>query len=106
VRKTYNKLVRDRIPEIIREAGGTCEVSVMGDPQYRAALLAKLVEEAQEAASAGPDDMVTELADLLEVIEATISAHGLSPEVVENERLRRRVERGGFEHRLRLLWTE
>jgi predicted house-cleaning noncanonical NTP pyrophosphatase (MazG superfamily) len=78
----------------------------MVDDEYRAALLAKLVEEAQEAANAGPRELITELADLLEVIEATISAHGLSREAVESERRRRRLERGGFEERIRFLWTE
>ena len=106
MRKTYDKLVRDRIPEIIRADGGTCETAILVDDEYRAALLAKLVEEAQEAATAAHGELITELADLLEVIEATISAHGLSREAVEDERRRRRVERGGFKRRLRLLWTE
>src|SRR5437879_587702 len=99
MRKTYDKLVRDRIPEIIRKAGGACQTTTMVDEEYRAALLAKLVEEAQEAAGAGADELITELADLLEVTEATISAHGLSREAVEGERQRRRLERGGFEER-------
>jgi predicted house-cleaning noncanonical NTP pyrophosphatase (MazG superfamily) len=106
VRQTYDKLVRDRIPEIIRASGRTCETTRLVDEEYQTALLAKLVEEAREAASAGPGELVTELADLLEVVEATISAHGLSREAVEEERRKRRLERGGFERRLRLLWTE
>lgn len=65
--------------------------------------LAKLVEEAQKAANAGPGELVTELADLLEVVDATISAHGLLPDDVEEERLRRRSERERFEAQIRLL---
>ena len=72
MRKTYDKLVRDRIPEIIRNTGANCETTIMVDDDDRAALLAKLVEEAQEAANSGPCELVTELADLLEVIDATI----------------------------------
>jgi predicted house-cleaning noncanonical NTP pyrophosphatase (MazG superfamily) len=106
VRKTYDKLVRDRIPEIIGADGGRCETTIMDDEEYRAALLTKLMEEAKEAASAGTDELVTELADLLEVIESTIAAHGLSRRDVEEERQRRRRERGSFEQRLRLLWAE
>jgi predicted house-cleaning noncanonical NTP pyrophosphatase (MazG superfamily) len=106
VRQTYDKLVRDRIPEIIRASGRKCETTRLADDEYRVALVAKLVEEAQEAASAGPGELITELADLLEVVEATISAHGLSRQEVDEERRKRRLERGGFEQRLRLLWTE
>ena len=35
----YNKLVRDRIPEIIRESGRNCEIEIMDDAEYRQALL-------------------------------------------------------------------
>lgn len=106
MRKSYDKLVRDRIPAIIRDDARACETTIMADDEYRAALLAKLVEEAQEAASTGTEELITELADLLEVIEATIIAHGLSRSAVEEEQQRRRLERGGFEKRIRLLWTE
>jgi predicted house-cleaning noncanonical NTP pyrophosphatase (MazG superfamily) len=106
MRKTFDKLVRDRIPEIICLSGKTCETSILSEDAYRAALLAKLVEEANEAALAGSEDLVTELADLLEVIESTIRAFGIAREAVEREQRQRRAERGGFDSRQRLLWTE
>ena len=45
-RKTYNKLVRDRIPEIIAADGRQCSTEIMSDDAHRCALLAKLIEEA------------------------------------------------------------
>jgi predicted house-cleaning noncanonical NTP pyrophosphatase (MazG superfamily) len=102
----YDKLVRDRIPDMIRKSGKKCETAVFTESEYRGALLAKLVEEAQEAAQAAPAELATELADLLEVFDATIDAHGLSRAAIEQERSRRRLERGGFEARFRLLWTD
>jgi predicted house-cleaning noncanonical NTP pyrophosphatase (MazG superfamily) len=107
VRRTYNKLIRDRIPEIIQDAGGTCETIILSeDEEYRAALLAKLVEESNEAAQAPGHELISELADLQEVLDATISAHGLSSAAVRLEQERRRLERGGFELRLKLVWSE
>jgi predicted house-cleaning noncanonical NTP pyrophosphatase (MazG superfamily) len=71
-----------------------------------AALRDKLVEEATEAANASDADLATELADLQEVIDALIAACGLSHEAVRTRQQERRVDRGGFADRVRLLWTE
>jgi predicted house-cleaning noncanonical NTP pyrophosphatase (MazG superfamily) len=76
MRLPHNKLVRDDIPEIIRGSGKQCKVEVMPPEEYCQALLAKLVEEvkeAQEAANAQEatsEQLLMELADLQEVMEA------------------------------------
>jgi predicted house-cleaning noncanonical NTP pyrophosphatase (MazG superfamily) len=101
----YNKLIRDRIPEIIRAAGKQCETDMMTDEEYIQALRSKLVEEAQEVEQAAPNDLLTELADLQEVIAALMAVYGISPEQVSTVQCSRRVERGGFEQRLKLLWS-
>ncbi|MBN2147987.1 MAG: nucleoside triphosphate pyrophosphohydrolase [Anaerolineales bacterium] len=101
----YNKLIRDRIPEIIHAAGKECETEVMAEAEYTQALRDKLVEEALEAQKASPADLATELADLYEVMDALMAAHGLSPEQVRQLQAARREERGGFEKRLRLVWS-
>ncbi len=106
VRTYHDKLVRDAIPEIIRAAGGSCVTATMDEPEYRRALRDKLVEEAREAAAAHPRDLVAELADLCEVIDAVLDSHGIDCEALRAEQARRRAERGGFTQRLRLLWTE
>jgi predicted house-cleaning noncanonical NTP pyrophosphatase (MazG superfamily) len=106
MRKEYNKLVRDRIPEIIRESGRKYAVEVMPDEEYRVALLDKLLEEAQEAVGAGLPGLIRELADLYEVIDAVMAAYDIEKETVLAEKGERLKERGGFAKRLRLLWTD
>ena len=106
MRQEYNKLVRDRIPEIVREKGCVCEIAVLTEEAYRRALMEKLIEEAQEAAEAAPDGLVTELADLLAVIDAILASYRIGREVVSAEQERRRKERGGFDERIQLLWVE
>ena len=105
-RKTYNKLVRDRIPEIIAAEGRQCSTEIMSDDEYRRALLAKLVEEAQEVAAADRHELVKEIADLYEVIDALLIAFDLDRETVLATQQKHRDERGGFEKRIKLLWTE
>ena len=102
----YNKLVRDRIPEIIRATGRCCETVAMDDAAYRRALLDTLVEEAGEEARADPHQIVSELADLFEVLDALLDAHGIDHDTVLAEQQRRRVERGGFGRRRCLLWAD
>ena len=102
----YNKLIRDRIPEIMQADGKHYELAVMTEEEYIQALRVKLVEEAEEAQKAAPEDLVTELADIQEVIKAMLEALEISAEKVEQVLTQRHVERGGFEKRLKLLWTE
>ena len=59
--KTYNKLIRDRIPAIIDAAGKTYAVEVLSDAAYQQALAAKLVEEAKEAQNALADGAQADL---------------------------------------------
>ncbi len=99
---TYDKLVRDKIPAIIRATGRDCVVETMGEADYHRALRAKLVEEAREAAAATGDNLIGELADVLEVVDAFCAAHGLDPARVRAAQDRKRAERGGFAARLRL----
>jgi predicted house-cleaning noncanonical NTP pyrophosphatase (MazG superfamily) len=106
-RRIYDKLVRDRIPEIIRQSGSTCGTEMfVDDDAFRRALLDKLVEEAEEVATATDANLAAELADLQEVIDTLIQSCGLSQEGVRALQRQRLTERGGFAHRLRLLWTE
>jgi predicted house-cleaning noncanonical NTP pyrophosphatase (MazG superfamily) len=108
-RTTYDKLVRDRIPELIRGAGRRCGVEVLAEAAFRQALLEKLVEEAteaREAGAAGGDALIAELADLREALDAVEVAFGLSDEALVTAQEARRRERGGFRQRLRLRWTE
>ncbi len=65
--ESYNKLVRDKIPEILDKKGISYEKRIASPEEYRAELIKKLEEETKEFAEAGSPE---ELADVLEVIEA------------------------------------
>jgi predicted house-cleaning noncanonical NTP pyrophosphatase (MazG superfamily) len=105
-RKTYNKLVRDLIPEIIAADGRQCATEIMNDEEFRQALLVKLVEEAEEVVDAEHGDMVKEIADLYEVIDALLIAFDLNSDALLTMQKKRYEERGGFEKRIKLLWTK
>lgn len=106
MRREYNKLVRDRIPEIIRQDGRQCEITVMSKEDYVQALKEKLVEESQEAACADDKGIIRELADLYEVIDSLIAAQGIDREAILAKQRQRRLTRGAFEERIFLLWTD
>lgn len=97
--KTYNKLVRDKIPEIIERDNKTCETEILDDAGYLEMLDAKLDEELSEYHA---DKNLEELADLLEVLYAVTKARGYSLEELENLRKKKAEERGGFEKKILL----
>ena len=95
----YNKLVRDRIPEIIEASGKRCVCSTLSDEKYLAMLDEKLNEELAEYQES---KSLEELADLLEVIRAVAVARGSSIEEVEAIRRDKAAKRGGFEKKVLL----
>jgi len=105
MRTEYNKLVRDRIPEILEHAGCTYTITIMDEQEYQQALRDKLCEEASEAASADPQHLIAELADLYEVIDALMVSNAIDLATVRAEQEQRLRERGGFVKRMRLLDT-
>lgn len=98
--KKYGKLVRDRIPEIIERSGKTAEWRELGDDEFRLALKVKALEEASELVDAPDDALLSELADLLEVIDGILFAYNLSREDLGAARQKRSAERGAFRRRL------
>lgn len=95
--KIHNKLVRDRIPEIIRQDGRTCVVRTLGDDEYQECLDAKLQEELREYLFSGE---LEELADMLEVIYAILEVRGVSMERLEEIRSTKQIGRGAFKKRI------
>ena len=92
----YDKLVRDRIPDIIRAAGKTPVVRTVVDAdEMKRRLIDKLAEEMQEYKESGS---VEEIADIMEVLQAlTEKVHGLKWEDVREIQGRKWEERGGFD---------
>lgn len=101
--KGYGKLVRDRIPEIIKGQGKVPVVRVLPEEEYRLCLQQKLREEVDEYIASGE---VEELADVLEVIMALLDAEKRTYEELEEVRARKRRERGGFDRKLFLVGIE
>ncbi len=95
----YGKLVRDRIPDIIRSEGYTPRVRILEEVEYISELNRKLREETEEYLS---DDNPEEIADILEVIEAICAAKGYTQEQIETIKAQKKAERGGFEKKLYL----
>ena len=96
----YDKLVRDKIPEIILEAGKYPVTEILPEQEIGPALDNKLQEEVQEYLES---KNVEEMADILEVLHGIAFHMGVSWDDIEQERIRKRNERGGFEKGIRLL---
>lgn len=99
MKKSYQKLVRDRIPEIIESSGRICVTEILSDEDYLKMLDAKLDEELAEYHA---DQNIEELADLMEVIRACAVARGYSVEELEQARAEKAAKRGGFERKILL----
>lgn len=91
--KVYNKLVRDRIPEIIEADGRKCEVSTVSKEQLQPLLEEKLKEEVNEFLQ---DKNLEELADIMEVIFGLAENLGYSEDDLIKKREEKKEARGGF----------
>lgn len=103
----YNKLVRDRIPEIIEQAGKKYETKILDDKLFVVELRKKLREEMQEYFEAVNDeDALEELADILELMHALAKVHGDTIDKVEEIRRQKAQKRGGFDEKIFLIEVE
>ncbi|MFC7319988.1 nucleoside triphosphate pyrophosphohydrolase [Halobacillus campisalis] len=106
MKKTYNKMVRDKIPTIIKENGQIGEYLQLDSNRYAIELRRKLNEEVGEYLETMDEIAATEeLADILEVIHSLAKFHNKSFDEVENVRQQKFKERGGFEKGLLLVST-
>jgi predicted house-cleaning noncanonical NTP pyrophosphatase (MazG superfamily) len=100
----YNKLVRDRIPQVIESTGKQFSTRILNDEEYIKELKNKSFEELQEYINAdNNENAIEELADLLEIIHALAQCHGATFEVVEEVRRKKAEKRGGFEEKIFLI---
>ena len=95
----YNKLVRDRIPEIIKKSGKNCSIEILNNIDYILMVDKKLDEELAEYHK---DQNLEELADLLEVIYAATEARGYTINQLDEIRLKKQSERGAFKEKILL----
>jgi predicted house-cleaning noncanonical NTP pyrophosphatase (MazG superfamily) len=106
MKEVYQKLVRDKIPEIILKSGNNCKINHLSESEYLQALKLKLIEESEEVAHANSEDLLKELADLYEVIDCLLAALKITEEMVTKEQDKRREERGSFLKKVQLVSTE
>lgn len=100
--KTYRKLVRDNIPDIITSNGEKPIVRTLDEDEYKKELLKKLVEESKETLESinNKDKLIKEIGDVQEVISSVIKAFELSSDDIDELRIKRKEKRGGFEKRI------
>ncbi len=93
----YNKLVRDKIPEIIKKKGTIPITHISSDAEYYKKLKEKLQEEINEFIK---DENNEELADILEVIYAICDYKKINKKELEQLRKKKAKERGGFKNKI------
>lgn len=87
-RYNFNKLIRSNLPERMKKEGVYLSGRPLTDEEFAKELKNKLVEEAGEVQDTNSrEDMIKELADVMEVIEALTLLHGITKEEIEKERL-------------------
>lgn len=101
--KIYNKLVRDKIPEIITNNGETPKTRILSDSEYMTELERKIQEELAEFLESKD---IEELADLEEVLRAILNAKNVSYDEFEKIRLQKVQKRGAFENKIFLESTD
>lgn len=102
----FNKLVRDFIIKLQEQDGIVASSRVLDDENYRQALIEKLHEESDEIASAGPDDILGELADLQQVLDDLTVLSGHTNEERLDKQRKKKERAGGFEGRVFLTEIE
>jgi predicted house-cleaning noncanonical NTP pyrophosphatase (MazG superfamily) len=98
--KVYNKLVRDKIPEIIKADGNEYEIRTLNNEEYLSELNKKLGEELKEYYESGE---VEELADIAEIIYAIAKHKGVDQQEFDSIRKKKAEKRGGFEEKIFLI---
>lgn len=103
----YNKLIRDRILEVLEKEKLTYISKVLNEKEFGNALQAKFHEEIHEFEKAEiREDIIGELVDILELVHAAANLNRISIDELEAARLDKKEKRGGFEERLFLVEVE
>lgn len=102
-----NKLVRDKIPAHHDKHGSVTHVKRLNDEEFDVVLRAKLKEETEEVCvSKAKAELIEELADLFEVVDALMGLHEISLDEIREVQEKKRTERGGFHGRTFVTITE
>ena len=103
----YNKLIRDKIPEIIKKDGWNPIIKTLSKKQYLTALKKKILEEAEELIIAKKrKDVIDEIVDIQELLDHLVSEIKLTKLEIENQQKKKNEKRGRFKKRLFLIREE
>ncbi len=103
----HNKLWRDKGPARMEATGSIVHVTILDDEQYSKQLGLKLLEEAHEVCGAqSKEDLISEVGDVLEVLDCIIALHDLSRDEIESLKIAKREERGSLLERKFVTTTE
>ncbi len=102
----YNKLCRDKIPEIIRGKGFECEVREVEHDEYKREIIRKIFEEASGVSNhSDREHLLKELADLLITINAVKQEFAITDAEVTEAMTKSLVEKGAYNSRYYLAWS-
>ncbi len=101
--RNFNKLVRDRVPELLNNKDIKYRAHIADDEEFRQHLHLKLIEESLEL---NAERNVEEFADILEVVDAMKKYYGFSDDEIVRVKRNKKIEKGGFEKQLILEQTE
>lgn len=102
----YNKLVRDRIPEIIENDHKTCVTRKLNDDEYLKCLKNKLLEECHEVMNAEGEDIKKEIADVLEVLGALENTLHIDQQEIMSIKEKKAHNNGAFGKKIYLEYVE
>lgn len=103
--KIYNKLVRDKILDVIDESGKESSFHLANDKEYQEELIKKVNEELEEFKENPCEE---EMADIFEVLEALMKFHNLDEDRLLEIKAEKVKKKGAFEKRIVLerVWEE
>lgn len=102
-----NKLVRDRIIEIIEKQNKKCSYRYLKDIEFNQCLKDKLMEESKEVCDAiGKEELMNEIADVLEVIEALIQHNNFDKDEIIKIKKDKAMRNGKFNEKIYLISVE
>ncbi len=103
----YNKLIRDKIPEIIKKDGWMPKVRILRKGEFLDAIKKKVLEEAGELIqSKNKKGIIDEIVDIQELLDVLSSELGITKSQVKKLQAAKRKKRGGFKKRLLLIKEE
>jgi predicted house-cleaning noncanonical NTP pyrophosphatase (MazG superfamily) len=101
----HRKLIRDRIPEVIKASGGVGKIVELSPKKFEKELKKKLIEEAREVVKADKDEILNELADVLELTKSIGDHYKIKFSTIEKAQGEKRKKRGDFTKKLFLVWS-